>query len=198
MIFTTRTTGWSVSVTKPELRALAAHAHKDPAKPHIHGVYFDPAAGWACATDGHRIAAVHAEPLTGAAPLIVPLPTVKALLKLPANEWTLDACGTATSPGHTIQFTAADEQFPPYGQFLKHAEPAKSPAPAFGMDVRYLADLKLVVDASEDTREGYCVAVVTPATKSDPAVFTVGLWTVVIMPAQMGAVDKAHEKARAA
>jgi hypothetical protein len=193
--------GWSVTVTKLELKALAAHASKDDTRPHINGICLQPTDMRVCATDGHRIAAVTAFGVEGivADAVIVPLAAIKAMLRQPHAEWVLWPDGRAEAGGKddasSVTFKPVDAKFPPVEQILKY-DVRPNPGPAFGLNVKYLADLKLVVDAANFDGKGEpSVAVCPPVEPLDPIVFFTGKWQVVLMPLRCDAADKACARA---
>lgn len=183
--------GWRVEMTIDDLKALVAHASKDTARPHVNSLCIDPSHRRAMATDGHRIAVVvDPEAKVGADlvdPMLLSVADAKVLIKQGAASWTISTDGTARASTRaganlTATFDPVKAQFPPVDAILKYAHPVATPAAAVGFDVRYLADLKLVVDAADNVVDARAVTIFMPAENDRPATFVAGDWTVVIMP----------------
>jgi hypothetical protein len=207
----------SFYLSKPELRALLAHASEDETRPHVCGVGFFPQKGAACATDGHRLALLECDEKSDVAAFIVSRATLEAAMKACPAKGAIGvsrerltvheaaALGPALStiaPTMTLAVPPVLASFPPYehiipGDYRGNAD--REPAPCFGVNARYLADVALCAAACEKIKgtsktlhEPHLVFY-PPTGYLDPMIATVGPWLVLLMPAREREPQALHE-----
>lgn len=203
MIFSAK----SVSITKPELRALVAHSSADTTHPHVNAVFFDAADLRAAATDGHRLAILTGDGDKGAWTYLLPRDAAETALRAKGAETfilsavscdvvafnkdnrkvgTFEAAqpkrpDTTDKAGAVVPGKVLD--FPPYQQT------AFTPADGGnrtrqGFDAGYLADVALAATAANSPNLG--VVFYPGGSELDPGVFTVGGWVIYVMPMRLG------------
>lgn len=137
-----------IFIAGSKLKALMRFAGDKDVRYYLNGIYFDPA-GFAVATDGHRLMAVHIEPFAAGVPgFIVPRAVVEAALKrqkgMAKYRYTF---GVDALTFDGVSYTPIDGRYPDWQRVVattpngEHAE----------YNCQYLEDARKAI---EDLREG--------------------------------------------
>lgn len=177
----------TVSLTKAELRALVTHSSTDETRPRVNAILFNATERCAVATDGHRLAICEADGDAAPWSYLMPRAAAETALRAPKAEvyilntvsQDLTAFDKQNRKIGTFDARKVDAQFSPYRQVL--GTPSDRGV-SQGFNAAYLADVALVTAAAPESGRMNGVVFHPGAGELDPAHFTSGRWTVVLMP----------------
>ncbi len=193
--------------TRPELLALLAFISTDETRTHINSLGVFPSRRRVAATDGKRLAVLHAVegPAVNGKDFVVPRAAIELACDIMRNEQRIpeiiihrDRIESPILEIFSVRFTSPEGYpFPPYEQIIPPALPAdQTPLACIGLDAQYLADIALIAAARPPTAPRYGILHM-PAGPLDPILFVHGRWQVVLMPFRDDEVDKINSARQA-